>query len=281
MTDTGTAEILRDLAHRTAKPEVVEPGKHYVWRNLDGGLIERDLTADLPARKTGTVTVLDVPSFQAYFDKHASTDAEVYADIDKATITAVLDAHTKSDGARWENHKLVLSLQFTPEWEAWKQHDREMLPQVAFAEFLEDHYRDVAPGPDAINPEVQHHTTGADLLEIAQKFQAATQVKFESGTRLASGETQLHWAETTEARSGSRGDVVIPTIFQIAVPPYEASGNRRRITARFRYRTASDGLQLGYFLDSPGRFLRESFDEVVTAVAVVIDTDIMQGRPAR
>lgn len=271
---TDSVEAIASLAMRSASPHIAKPGTYNVWRDFtDGALIELDLSGLRPARKTGTATVRDIASFAEYFGRHADDDTEVYADLDHLTITAVLDAHTSQDGARWQEHRLVLALQVTPEWAAWIGNDGKMLAQVDFAEFLEDHHKDVH-ADDAFP------VSGADLLEIAQQFQATTKVTFESGTRLKTGETQLHYQETIAAKAGQRGDLVIPSLFQLGIAPFEDSGHRKRITARFRYRIEQSGLKLGYRLDTPERFVRDEVTEIVAKVSEETGRAIMHGRPA-
>jgi uncharacterized protein YfdQ (DUF2303 family) len=267
-----TAEVIRDLALEVAAPSRLEPGNVYGW--LSNGQVHKiDLTGDayreLPERKKGTVTVRDVASFAHYFERHADADTEVFADLDDATFTAVLDAH-KTDGARWQQHRLVLQLQQTLPWRTWLKMDRQMLTQQQFAEFLEDNCRDLAPdGP----------VSAADLLEVAQSFQAKTSVRFSKGTRLATGQTQLTYVEDVTASAGQRGEIVIPSEFALAIVPYEDCPPAL-VPARFRYRLASGDLRLGYFLADPARIAREAVAQIGEKVAHECTVMVMQGRPA-
>jgi uncharacterized protein YfdQ (DUF2303 family) len=267
-----TAGVVRDLALDAAVPNKLEPGSIYGWLS-DGKVHLTDLTGDayreLPGRKRGTVTVRDVASFAHYFERHADADTEVFADLDEATFTAVLDAH-KTDGARWQQHRLVLQLKHTLPWKTWLSQDRRMLTQQQFAEFVEDNARDVAPGG---------RVTAADLLEIAQSFQAATKVAFQSGKRLASGQTQLVYQETVDAKAGSRGEIIIPSEFDLAIVPYEDCPPAI-VPARFRYRLDGGDLRLGYFLADPARIAREAVAQIGEKVAHECTVMVMQGRPA-
>jgi uncharacterized protein YfdQ (DUF2303 family) len=267
-----TAGVVRDLALDAAVPNKLEPGSIYGWLS-DGKVHLTDLTGDayreLPGRKRGTVTVRDVASFAHYFERHADADTEAYADLDNATFTAILDAH-KTDAARWEQHRLVLALQTTLPWRTWLANDRRWLSQQEFAEFLEDNCRDLAPdGP----------VSAADLLEVAQCFQAHTKVNFAKGTRLATGQTQLTYVEDVTASAGQRGEIVIPSEFALAIVPYEDCA-ARLLSARFRYRLADGELRLGYFLNDPARVAREACEEIAGKVAAACEVTVMQGRPA-
>lgn len=274
-TDTGTApRVIRDLAFAAAKPEQLEPGHVYAW--LANGQVQQvDLTADKyldwPRRKAGTVTVRNVASFAHYYGKHAVGDSEVFADLDAGMFTAVLDAHGGDfEDARWQQHRLILQLQQTLPWETWLARDRKMLGQQEFAEFLEDNARDITG----------KRVTAADLLEVAQHFQAHTTVKFTQGKRLASGETQLLYTETIDAKAGDRGEIVIPSEFDLAIVPYEDC-EATVMAARFRYRLVNGELKLGYFLNDPARTARDACEAIAVKLAADCKVTVMNGQPAR
>jgi uncharacterized protein YfdQ (DUF2303 family) len=271
--DEGAAQIIRELARAAAKPEVLEPGRLYGYVDDAGAPVTIDLTGDqyrdFPRRKAGTVTVRNVASFERYYAKHSDDSSEVYADLDEATFTAVLDAHGPDD-PRWERHRLVLRLEHGLPWKTWTSRDRQWMTQMDFAEFVEDNARDVAPGEEV---------SAADLLEVAQSFQAHTKVNFQQGTRLATGQTQLTYSETIEAKAGSRGEILIPPAFKLAIVPFEDCAPRV-LGARFRYRLSNGDLRLGYFLDDPARVAREAVAEVASVLAATCEIAIMQGRPA-
>jgi uncharacterized protein YfdQ (DUF2303 family) len=274
---TTTAEVVKRLAFDAAEPTEVYGGNIYTYMG-DGRLHTLDLTGDqyleFPKRKRGTVTVRNVASFAHYYAKHATADSEVYADLDAGTFTAVLDAHgSDTEDVRWQQHRLVLQLQHTHPWETWHAEDRHMMPQQEFAEFLEDNARDVAPNG---------RVTAADLLEVAQHFQANTKVNFTSGQRLATGQTQFTYTEEVDAKAGKRGTIEIPAEFDLAIVPYEDC-KPKIMAARFRYRLANGELRLGYFLNDPARTAREACEEIAGKLADVLgnDTVIMHGQPAR
>jgi uncharacterized protein YfdQ (DUF2303 family) len=266
------AAIIRDLAQEAARLAQYDPG--YVYAVVANGQLHKlDLTGDayldFPERKRGTVTVRDVASFAHYYERHADDGTEVFADLDAATFTAVLDAH-KTDGARWQQHRLVLALQTSLPWRTWLANDRRWLSQQEFAEFLEDNARDVA----AAGP-----VSAADLLEVAQEFHAHTKVNFSKGTRLATGQTQLTYVENVEASAGQRGEIVIPSEFALAIVPFEDCAPAL-VPARFRYRLTNGDLKLGYFLADPARTARDAVAQIADQVAAACAATVMQGRPA-
>ncbi|SCD41173.1 Uncharacterized conserved protein YfdQ, DUF2303 family [Streptomyces sp. TverLS-915] len=269
MSDTNLQPVI-DTALRSAPPAELTPGKVYAFHTPQG-VHKIDLTGpeyrDQPARKTGTTTVRDAQSFLSYFEKHADTATEVYADADHLTVTAVLDA-SSTEAARWGDHRLRLSLRTTEAWEQWKANDGKLLGQAAFAEFLEDHL------PELLEP------SAAEMLEIAQSIQGVTRAEFTAGTRLSNGQRQLSYVETTTAKAGQKGQLTIPETFVIGLVPFEGSEGYK-LTARFRYRIGRDGeLAMGYKLDRPGDILRTAFTDVTNQVGEQIDVPLMNGQPA-
>jgi uncharacterized protein YfdQ (DUF2303 family) len=273
MAEHTEAEVVRDLAVRTAEPTVVTAGSRYVWLSRDdighAKLVELDLTDDEPARKAGVVSVVDVASFAAYYAKHSDIDSEVFADLDRATITAVLDAN-KNEGPRWQQHRLVLVMQLTEPWKTWTEHDRQFMAQQVFAEFLEDNFRDVDPaGP----------VKAADLLTAAQMFEATIKVDYGSASRLTTGAVTVKRIETVEQNTSRKGYLEYPEEVDLLIKPY-TDADDEPISARLRHRTPADGLKLGYFLNQPERVRREAVEAVVAKTAAAIARPIMLGRPA-
>ncbi|WP_405391097.1 YfdQ family protein [Streptomyces sp. NBC_01102] len=264
---TGEAQTIVDTALRSAPPAELETGKVYAF-HTPTGVHQIDLTgpATAPDRKVGITTVRDALSFHAYFGKHADDDSEVYADSDRLTVTAVLDAH-QANSPRYNQHVLKLALRETETWKQWAALDGKLVGQEQFAEFLEDHL------PELLEP------AAAEMLEIAQSFQAASKVDFKSGTRLATGQRQLEYVETTTARAGQTGQLTIPETFIVGLVPFEGSEGYR-LTARLRYRINGTELRIGYKLERPADIRATAFGDVVTAIGEHIDQPVMNGTPA-
>lgn len=266
----GEAQTIVDTALRSAPPAELTPGKVYAFHTATG-VHQIDLTGDqykdAPNRKAGTTVVRDATSFLAYWTKHADDSSEVYADSERLTITAVLDANTAT-AARWEGHRLTLALRRTDAWQQWTGNDGKLLTQEAFAEFLEDHL------PELLEP------SAAEMLEIAQSIQGVSKAEFQSGTRLSDGRRQFQYVETVTAKAGQKGQLTIPETFVVGLVPFEGSEGYR-LTARFRYRIGTDGrLTMGYKLERPADTLRTAFQDVVGAIGEDIDVPVLNGTPA-
>ncbi|GII84567.1 hypothetical protein Ssi03_25570 [Sphaerisporangium siamense] len=252
----------------------LKPGGFYAFKHGDRvstiDLLDRNL--ERPRRKKGTVVVKDAASFALYFKKHADEGSEVYVDIEAGRITAVLDAHEAEvdrefSMARWGEHRLILHLAPTTAWQAWKANDRNYFPQVTFAEFLEDNRADI------------RRPAAADMLEMAQHFQAHTKVTYASATVLASGDKRLIFTEETEAGAGAKQQIEVPSEFELALAPFDDS-EPYAVKARFRYRIQGGALHMGYLLDNAEDVQKDAVKTVVDRLAEELGIQIMRGTPA-
>ena len=258
MTDTTENQTIVDVAQEAVRAQQLERGIYY--DGLKGELVDiRDELHEeaqrAPDRKTGRYTVTDPASFVGYLAKHGEDNAEVWANVNTGTVRAVLNAHGGDpSGAGHEDHTLTLQLATTDDWKHWLDRDGKLLPQLVFAEFIEDHL------PNFQNP------SAADMLELAQTFQASSKGEFASSQRVKSGETALTWSEQHEAKAGAKGQIAIPDTFTIALQPFEG-GPAYKIEARFRYRIEGGTLALGYRLTRPKDVRKAAFTEVVDAIS--------------
>lgn len=274
MTSTDNAKTIVDTAYAAAEPAKVDINLRTVVVP-DGAHLERiDLRdhQDVPRRKRGTVKVDDADSFNAYVKKHELGQTEVWADLVNTRVVAVINAHmgTTDDGvedyAGWGDHRAVLAVRKTDSWNAWTNLDRQFINQRDFAEHIEDRAAEIAK------------PTGAEMLELAQSFQAKQGVEFESSKRLSSGESQLVYKETIAAKAGQRGQLDIPAQIELALQPFDGAP-AYKVTARFRYRITGGQLLLSYALDRPDDVLRNAFLDVVTLVEDDLERKVFRGTP--
>lgn len=249
-------DVVAELAREAVEPVKVEDGLYLLH---DGKTVDLrssiEARKENPDRKKGIYAVSDVDAFLQYLEKHGEDHTELWANDKKGTIRAVINAHTDRDDIwpGWEDHVVTLRLPFSKDWLEWVNHDGQQMSQAAFAEFIEDHL------PNFVTP------SGADMLELAQTFQATSTVDFESSQRLKSGETTLAYVETTNAKAGTKGALTIPDTFELALQVHER-GPVYRVQARFRYRINGGNLTLAYRLSRIDDVRRHAFDEVSAVV---------------
>lgn len=271
--DRDAVDQIADLAGAAAEPSRLELGSYYVV--VAGGQPHKiDLTGDAyrdePKRMSGTITVRDVASLVALWQKYGLDDvSEVYADRDRLTVTVVFDAHNPGgDAPGWCQHRAVLQLQHTTAYTAWRQASGREMGQEEFATFLEDNRVDIVSPP------------AAEMLEVAQSIQATSNVEFQSGHRLADGQRRIGYVETNTARAGTKGELSIPAELTLGLFVFKGASTADAFTARFRHRIAGGQLKLMFKLDRPDDVVDAAFAGVVAEVAEQCAATVLVGTPA-
>lgn len=246
MTDQNTKlenQVIADLATAATRPWETEIPGIYLVRDETGRpqVVDVEQHQYIPRRLRGIVLPHTLASFVEYATRHRDGGTTVWVDQVAFKIVAVLNDHEPDQG-RWGDHRAVLQLLKTPEWEHWTSQDGKYLDQNTFAEHLQDGIMEI------VDPD------GATLLEVAQTIQGKTKVDWKQATRLDNGEIQLGYHEEIQATAGRSGQLEIPSQLVLAISPFY--GERpHTITARLRYRIREGNLTIGYKLDRPHEIL--------------------------
>lgn len=128
---------------------------------------------------------------------------------------------------QWNQHLSTLALAYHPDYATLKSKDNEFMKQEEFALFVEENLH-LFTNPDS-----------ATMLELAQELKGKRNVGFQSGRRLANGETKLEFIETIEAKS-TRGDVTVPEYLLMKTPIFDGY-SEQEIKAAFRWRLDDGG----------------------------------------
>lgn len=216
-----------------------------------------------PARRAGTQSVVDLPSFVEWVNRHKGDSSALFCNVrpDAPSIDAVIDYHVAGSAtteanadtgedmlARWQEFRARYPLTLDKRWVDWAEVEKEPLSQVEFAAFLEDHALDLhAPGAgDSLPEDVAEFVrrTGAhvgnpgEIMGLSKDLS----IKVEGATAerhvLQSGEAVIKFEERHEATSNSTV-VKVPGLIVIAIPVFEFSTDVYRIPVRIRYRIAS------------------------------------------
>ena len=250
------AKTVARIAQQAASAEEIYPGKLYLVAGPDGGMQQIDTESydTRPRIKNVQQAVADFESFAAYLNKHGiDGETEISAHETEGVFSAAIDAGTGEE-AGWRKHLAKLTLTPSDEWKTWTALSGKLLTQEQFAEFIEDNALNV------VTP------TSAELLEVAQSLQVKRGVDFESGIRLADGNVQFGYRETTTATAGTAGTLTIPATLDLALAPFRG-GEPYRVPATFRYRLQEKRLVLGFKLQNADQVRREAFAEIAAQVA--------------
>lgn len=271
----GAIDRITDLVREGGVPAATHlSDRRYAFRLRENGGAERlevvDIadTFDRPERRTGKVTVSDVFSLVTYVERYRDeAETTLWGDRVNARIVAVLNDHpatTPPTGAAWGDHRATLQLQYDPDFSTWLGSDGKWYDQEGFASFLEQLANTVA---DA-----------ATMYEIATSLRATKGVDFKQALNVSSGEVKLRYEETTSAKAGQKGELDIPTVFQITVPVYEGA-EPTVLVARFLYRIQGAELRLGYRLLRPSDAIRAAFIHVAQQVQDGLKLPLLMGAP--
>jgi uncharacterized protein YfdQ (DUF2303 family) len=239
---------------RMAKAAVAPQFKQYedgsTYAVFNDGRVQ-PIMLDAPRRKTGEMQVGDLASLIAYVQKHkeAGTLILVGWDGPRLYARATIDHHESID-AGWRNHACVAKVPPSPAWVAWLEKDRADMGQAEFATWLEDHLVNV------VEP------TAADMLETVKTLEATQGASFRGAVRLHNGDRAIHYQQTTEAKAGETGQLVIPRQMVLRMPLI-LGGPVREFTARFKYRVVPGGVALRYEIEQLQELKQQTLDEAM------------------
>lgn len=268
--DNDAQAIIDSTAHLVAAsypPQELEPGKRYAFvlpGHGDTGAtlhqVDTLAAAATPERAVGTVDAHTATGFQSAVKSRTGGlgDLRLYANRPQRVLTAILNDDTAA-GPGWRDNRVNLALKPTPEWEHWKN-NQGLKPLPEFGHIIEDGIDEITTPSSAV------------MLEVAQNFTAAIDVKFVEAKRLANGQRQLVYQENVDATAGS---ATIPEEFTLTLVPYFGS-EPQPITARLRYEVRSGQLRIGYVLVKPDRFEQAAFDAIVADVAEGLGVDAIE-----
>ena len=271
-------DAVAELALRAAEAITLEPGGYHVIHDGKGGLTTYDLTGDkwrdTPKRITDHVEVGNVATLLNYWTKYSDEWSEMWADPDKRTLTAIIDAHTGTDGsggdADWQGHRATLTLALSEPLIAWMTKNLKPLSQEDFGEFIEDQM------PHILTP------TGAELMELVHGLEVNQTAEFKSGVRLKTGARQIHYAETVEGRT-RQGSVEVPDHITLRLPIWHGDDDSHELTATLRFRPnvpRQGQVALLYKLAGVRELLDGAFAALVGSVETEIGRPVYYGTPA-
>ena len=207
--------------------------------------IKSDLEAFLPAprRTKATAAFTDPASFLEYIKRHATEATMVWCNFNPQTyslgFTAVIDEHAK-DTPGWRGHKATLTPDMSAEWKAWMGKNTVSMPQVTFAEWLQEHADDIT------SKEGDGLPTSLALLEMATNFVATEERQFKSVVKLQSGGVRMTYIADPDTNTTATMDAFDK--FGLAIPVFQGIKVADRINARLKYRQNAGKVSFHYEL---------------------------------
>ncbi len=306
------AQVLQDK-HQAKAVAIYEPdtGVEAIAVLKPNGSVEK-MTADFfddyrphPKRREGTASFTRIESLIDHVNRFSSPESALFAidDMTKPRLTAVLDYHERvnepvSIGAVTHNeeakpafgvHRATFAFPLSPEWLAWNAMNKKAMDNIDFAEFLEDHFVEVAyVHANTVLHEDIDKLLGAygraslgtpnSLFALTEGLTIAEHVVVGAHTKLANGASQLTIKTEQTGAVNARGETVeVPAAFIINIPIF-AHGEPQQIAVRLRTRTTG-GLKFFYELWGIDRVFERAFSEACHKASDLTGLPLFYGTP--
>lgn len=270
MAEHPDAQVVVDTAISAASPTELDPGLVYSVVAPNGArqeIIDLERFEKTPRRAKGTYKVATVEALVDVTNRHEDgQDTTLWVHPTSGDVIAVLNDHGPGQSPAWGDHRVHLQLLFTDEWKRWIGHDAKLLSQEAFAEHLQDGITEIASPP------------AADLLEIAQTMQGATEVAWKAGVSIRDGSVQIGYTEEASAKAGRDGRLEVPEIFTLVMSPFIGE-EPVEISARLRWRVKGGGLLIGYKLEQPELVIRNALERIAARLRAEFPARVYLGQP--
>ena len=211
-----------------------------------------------PRTTKASAAFADTESFLAYIARHANDGTIVWCNFDPQSFaldfTAVIDEHAK-DAPAWRKHRATYKPAMSAEWKAWKGKDRESQPQLAFAEWLQEHDEDIHAA--------EGYPTSLQMLSMATEFVANAEKSLKSSLRLQSGGVRLTYVDTDD--DSTQAAMTLFDKFRLGIPVFHG-GSGWPIDARLKYSTAKGALSFRYELVRADRVHEHAAKKLIETV---------------
>ena len=216
---------------------------------------ELDRRAPAPHRAKGNIQVFNLDSFVAMVSRHKSDATVVYVNKSKQPcITAILNDNKVGQVPGWRDNQVTYYPQLSTEWKAWITHNCNTLPQLVFAEFLQDHILDIV-GTDCISDTLRKTVADlgiqpgmpAEIMAMSKGLFVRVEQNVKEARNLDSGETVIEYTDTHNTSDSSGKPMSVKNGFIIAIPVFEF-GPRYPIIVRLRYRIKERRIAWSYHM---------------------------------
>lgn len=226
-----------------------------------------------PTRKRAEVNVTTTDSFIGYAKKHGSLDeCMIYAQVDAEKSLCTLRAVMNDNGAdkpHWRDHRCTFAPALSIEWKRWTEKNGKQMSQVEFATWLEDNQGDVRV--------VNGSPGGADILTLAQAFEANSDKRVRSHVNLQSGGVRFEFVD--DETKDTRTSMEMFRRFTLALPVFDGGTDAYPIEARLKYRDNQGKVTFWYELIRPDRAFKTAVQSSLDKIKADTGFMLIYGTP--
>ena len=234
--------------------------------------VDLEALLDRPRRTTAIAQFSAAESFLAYVKRHATEGSAVWCTFDPQTFalnfTAIFDEHEKGK-AGWRAHRARMVPDMAAEWKAWTSLNTKSMPQVAFAEWIQEHEDDINSNANGLPTSLQMHAMATDFVANEERVLKST-------VKLQSGGVRLTYIADPDA--GTTETMQMFERFAIGIPVFHG-GAAWAITARLKYRLSAGKVSFHYELVRPDRVHDGAAKELIGVVRAGLgDVPLFMGK---
>lgn len=230
-----------------------------------------------PFRKKGNIIFTTSESFVDYVNLHKTEETRIYAVSSENSPLIVKAVFNENQPGQELPGWCDFTAAFVPktafEWETWTKNDRKRMSQFDFAVFVEENLKDIYQPPAETGQVAM--PSGAQMLEMAIKFEVNSEKRLKSTIRLQSGGSNLDFVDNDDAATIERMSVFDK--FSIGIPVFwKAQGYV--LNARLRYRNEGGKLMLWYELIRPDLTVDDAVNDALDLIEKGTEIKAMQVR---
>ncbi len=239
-----------------------------------------------PERREGVAICGNVDSFIDMTNRHKDSASAIFASVHRdgtsASLTAVIDYDSSKSEPGNQRHRILHPFPFSREWLALCKMNDEAMPQLDFAEWVEDniHLIAVADG-DELEAEKTFQAafaTPSDILTLSRGLKINVESKVKEIHNLKSGEAQIEFEMTHKGAGGE--PLHVPGLIMFKAPIFDG-GPVNRFVARLRYRASGGAIVWRYVLYRPVDAIRAAVEAEADRAQEATELPLFWAAPER
>ena len=238
-----------------------------------------------PTRRRGVAQVETLESFVDLVNRHKDADSAIFGMLRGAFphLRAVIDYHTLVKEPRFGDHHVVYQFPLSQEWQAWKAIDGKSMNQVQFSQWIEDHIHEFTTAEEGEVSEYENQLqlkfgSPHDLARVSRGISIHADLKVESATTLATGESQLAFSEAHTVKGSDAKPIKIPGLMMVQIPLFYG-GDLIRIAARLRYERVGGAVNWKFLMFRADRILLSALEDAFARACADTELPGFAGSP--